>query len=190
VCEREIRGDFVEILPYLPYLPYPSTEEMLRARAVVLMRTTGHHEHNTFSRAGACHVDIQSKDIDNAMTKQRYAGAPCLCNSWGHYHDGETCGKPVFGRTRGGKIKKVCDDCSHYSFLHKHSADLAPPQDPLAREPNAAPPTATRAPAREGPIPRHIPAAPAPSRPTRPPGYRSDRPGVRPDDDDISTVKF
>jgi hypothetical protein len=121
----------------------------------------------------------------------RKMGAPCLCNSWGHYHDGETCGKPVYGRTRAGNMKKVCDDCSHYAYLHRHALDLAPPPiDALAREPNVAP-RQPASPQPERSIPaRYIPPPPTPAKPARPPGYRTDRPGTRPDDDDIATVKF
>jgi hypothetical protein len=129
--------------------------------------------------------------------RNRKQGAPCLCTSYGHGHDGERCEKPVTGRTRAGRIRKVCDDCSHYSYLHKHGEALAPPFDPLTREPQ---PPVTRTPGKREqqppserppiPAPRHIPAPPRPAKPAPRPGYRTDRPGIRPDDDDISTVKF
>ena len=53
------------------------------------------------------------------MSPRRKSGDSCLCTSHGHGHDDKQCGEPVYGRTHGGKLKRVCDHCSHVSRLHR-----------------------------------------------------------------------
>ena len=72
------------------------------------------------------------------MARQRKLGDPCLCTSWGHGHDEEQCGNPVHGRTRGGRIKKICDDCSHIARINKMGELTLPPTPPKPIQPITA----------------------------------------------------
>jgi hypothetical protein len=58
-----------------------------------------------------------------------------------HGHDDERCGKPVYGLTRGGNVKQVCDDCTHLIRLHKLGEDgAAIATRSIARTPPTPPP--------------------------------------------------
>lgn len=72
---------------------------------------------------------------DNSQRKvtrnRRAEGAPCLCTNKNHGHDEEgQCGHPVFGRTRSGRIKFICDHCSYLAWLVRN-----PQSDPKVRHP-------------------------------------------------------
>lgn len=62
---------------------------------------------------------------------KRVEGDPCQCRNLGHGHDGYSCDRPVYGRTRAGKVKLNCDECSHYNWL-KRTLDY-PPRNPSER---------------------------------------------------------
>lgn len=46
-----------------------------------------------------------------------------MCRAKGHGHDDELnehkCGAPVYGRTRGGNLKQMCDHCSWCAKMYK-----------------------------------------------------------------------
>jgi hypothetical protein len=120
------------------------------------------------------------------VRRRRTQGAPCLCTSYGHGHDGDRCDQPVTGRTRGGGVKKVCDHCSHISRLIR-SGELTPyadassiPQPSLdsgGGRQSTTPPDLELTP-EQPKTPEPMPQNPKPhrryNRPGQRPGYRTD----------------
>jgi hypothetical protein len=95
------------------------------------------------------------------MTKKkiRRTGDPCFCTSFGHGHDGERCEKPVTGRTRSGRLRRICDECAHIARTRKHLLNQVPP--PYE---SPAPPDVIGAPARA----KEKPEPPAKTEPSEP----------------------
>lgn len=86
-------------------------------------------------------------------SKRRQTGAPCLCTSFGHGHDGERCEQPVTGRRRNGNLRTICDHCAAEARRHRNAESTLPdvrgqiikaiaPEPPLLKPAKQEPPAA------------------------------------------------
>ena len=93
--------------------------------------------------------------------RRRIPGAPCLCTSTHHNHEGY-CANKVWGHNKAGHIYKLCDECRLWDKLElKPNQAMSGPTEPLVPEqPRSLTPTTGKP---RDPKPPPKPAKPLPA---------------------------